>query len=184
MKEISNNFCFNLNKQFNELKYKEALSAKVMYLKSLYEKLNKNTVMIITSDTGKKTLIIKLVSRIETQSKDSKYLPFFVVKKGSNFSSDEFTIYSEKNKPILNPEDIASTISSLLGVKIPKMNQGKFNEEVIQLNNFSELETKINYLELRNQLQKLDVYLLKCIFLKKFNLKSIVFSKLDNDYLY
>jgi len=144
------------------LKYKEALSGKVLYLKSIYEILDENTTMIITSDTGKLIFIINLVSRIDGQNEDSKHLPFYVIKKGSNFSSDEFDLYSEKNKPIFNPEDVASTMASLLGVKIPKMNQGKFNQEIIQLNNLSEMETKINYLELRNQNQKLNVFLLKC----------------------
>ena len=64
---------------------------------------------------------------------------------------------------MFNPEDIASTISSLTGAKITKMNQGKFIEEIIQLNTYTEIENKINYLELRNQQQKLDLYLLKCI---------------------
>jgi len=91
-------------------------------------------------------------------------LPFYVIKKGSNFASEEFSIYPEKNKPVFNPEDIASTLSALLGTKIPKMNQGKFIEEVVQLNNYTEIETKIAYLDLRNQQQKLDVYLLKCKF--------------------
>jgi len=92
-----------------------------------------------------------------------EYLPFYVIKKNSNFATDEFTIYPDKKKPVFNPEDIASTIASLMGISIPKMNQGKFIEEAIQLNNYSEMETKISYLELRNQHQKLDVYLLKCI---------------------
>ena len=42
------------------------------------------------------------------------------------------------------------------------MNQGKFIEEVIQLNNFTEMEAKTVYLDLRNQRQKLGSYLLKC----------------------
>jgi len=73
------------------LKYKEALSGKVLYLKSIYEILDENTTMIITSDSGKLIFIIKLVSRIVDKIK-------------INFIR-----------------------------MIPKMNQGKFNEEIIQL---------------------------------------------------
>ena len=37
----------------NIIKYKEALNAKIHYIRKLYEQLNENTVMIITSDASK-----------------------------------------------------------------------------------------------------------------------------------
>ncbi len=33
--------------------YQDALSAKILYLKDIYNSLNENTVMIVTSDSGK-----------------------------------------------------------------------------------------------------------------------------------
>ncbi len=40
------------NYEMNINNYKEALNAKVHYILKLYEKLNENTVMIITSDAS------------------------------------------------------------------------------------------------------------------------------------
>ena len=57
--------------------------------------------------------------------------------------------------------DLAPTISSLLGIKIPKANQGKFNDEVIKLNNFNDMESKLSYLDLRNQQSRLFSYMVK-----------------------
>jgi hypothetical protein len=70
-------------------------------------------------------------------------------------------LYSDKKKPIFDPEDIVPTISSLMGIKIPKANQGKFNDEVIKLNNFNEMESNLSYLELRNQQQRFFTHLIK-----------------------
>ena len=94
-------------------------------------------------------------------SKNSDLIPFLIINKKSNFSSDEFTLYSEKNKPIFSPEDICSTLAVLLGINIPKMNQGKFIEETVQLNTQSEIEQKLSYLDLRNQQQRLLTHYMK-----------------------
>jgi hypothetical protein len=48
-----------------------------------------------------------------------------------------------------------------MGIKIPKANQGKFNDEVIKLNNFNEMESNLSYLELRNQQQRFFTHLVK-----------------------
>lgn len=89
--------------------------------------------------------------------------------KNTNFSTDEFAIYPDKKKPIFDPQDIAPTISSLLGIKIPKRNQGKFNDEVIKLNSLSDMEDNLTYLDLRNQQSRLFAHMVKSI---KFFIKN------------
>lgn len=85
----------------------------------------------------------------------------FFLNKKSNFSTEEYSIYPDKKKPIFDPQDLCPTISGLLGIKIPKANQGKFNDEALHLNNYTDMESNLSYLDLRNQQQKFFTNLVK-----------------------
>jgi hypothetical protein len=59
------------------------------------------------------------------------------------------------------PQDVAPTICALLGIEVPRQSEGKFIDEVVQLAYTSELERKLMYLDLRQQLQKMSLKLIK-----------------------
>jgi hypothetical protein len=83
------------------------------------------------------------------------YIPLVVAKKDSNFSDNEFSLYLNKSQ-IFEIEDLASTICALLNIEVPRNNQGKFIDEILQLLDYiSEDEKKLVYLDLRQQQQKL-----------------------------
>ena len=46
---------------------------------------------------------------------------------------------------------MAPTLSGLLGVPVPRHNQGKFIDEILQMVFRSDLEIRLSYLDLRNQ---------------------------------
>lgn len=92
-------------------------------------------------------------------------MPLIVGKKNSNFASNEFSLYSSHSKPIFSHVDLAPTISSLLSIEVPRQNQGRIIDEIVQLTDLSEKERKLMYLDLRQQQQRLTTKILKCIFI-------------------
>lgn len=82
------------------------------------------------------------------------------MKKNSNFSNSEFSLYKE-NDQVFNIEDIAPTLSALMDLEIPILNQGKFIDEIVQ--SFSNLDKTSDYLylKLREQQQKLNHEIIK-----------------------
>jgi predicted metal-dependent TIM-barrel fold hydrolase len=88
-------------------------------------------------------------------------VPFIVAKKNSNFSNVEYSLYSSKYKPIFNQVDLAPTLSALLNIEIPRQNQGKIIDEIIEIIKPSEKERKLIYLDFRQQQQRLTSEILK-----------------------
>ena len=91
------------------------------------------------------------------------HLPLIVAKKNSNFSNVEFSLYSHHKTPVFNQVDIAPTLSALLSIEVPRQNQGKIIDEIIQLIDSSEKERKLIYLDYRQQQQRLTSKILNCI---------------------
>lgn len=56
----------------NVINYKEALNAKVHYITKLYEKINSNTVMIVTSDSSNKTFSFYILFEFKYLKKHQK----------------------------------------------------------------------------------------------------------------
>jgi hypothetical protein len=137
----------------DRLEYDTALSAKVQYLRKIYDNIQDDTILLILSDSANSLNNNKLDL--------NNYLPLIAIKKNSNFADNEFSLYSSKRIPIFQPSDIASTISALLGIEIPKQNQGRLVDEIVALIDYSEEERKLIYLDLRQQQQNLQLKLIE-----------------------
>jgi hypothetical protein len=124
-----------------------AITSKLHYIKSLYNEIDENTVMLVLSDSPYNL---------------NSNLPLIALRKKSNFADNEFSLYSKKKLPIFEPADIAPTISALLSVNTPLHNQGRFIDEIIQLADYTEQEKKLIYLDLRQQQQKISLKFLDC----------------------
>lgn len=146
------------------MNHDDILSEKIRYLKSIYSEIDSNTILMILSDSSNINSLnlmeshkhFKLnLAESENIQEPNSYIPVIVAKKDSNFSDNEFSLYLNKN-PIFEPEDIASTLCALLNIEVPRNNQGKFIDEILQLLDYiSEDEKKLVYLDLRQQQQKL-----------------------------
>ena len=158
MNYISKKYSIEENTK-KEILIQSAISSKLHYIKSLYDEIDENTVMLILSDSP-----YKINSKI----------PLIALRKNSNFTDDEFSIYSKSNPPNLQPSDIAPTLSALLSINVPLHNQGRYIDEILELANYREQERKIIYLDLREQQQKISLKFLDCILIFKC---LFVFSK-------
>lgn len=75
--------------------------------------------------------------------------------KAMNFSDDKFSIYS--NNPSFKPEDLASTLSAIMDIEIPRMNEGSFIEELLLIDNKSVEANKLSYFGLKVQSETLQL---------------------------
>jgi hypothetical protein len=76
----------------------------------------------------------------------------------------DFSLYSSKRRRTLSHHDLAPTIAGLLGVAVPRQNQGAFIDEIVELSSYTEDEKKLIYLDYRQQQQQLLVKLAKSIY--------------------
>eukprot|EP00727_Mastigamoeba_balamuthi_P014662 m51a1_g9821 hypothetical protein (2448) ;mRNA; f:1895526-1905660 len=129
--------CCGVDRRWNARDtYNGAVSNKTRLLRNLTALVDEGTVVVIVSDHGQ-------VSRgghggVEESLMD---VPVVVYKRGSNFSGSTFAHPGFRNsmapEPPVDPRiqnvDVATTISALLGVPVPRQSEGVFIDEAMSL---------------------------------------------------
>jgi len=87
--------------------------------------------------------------------------PLIIAKKNSSFADNEYSLYLKNSTKNFESVDIASTISALMSIEVPRHSQGKFIDEAVQLINYTEDEKKLIYLDLRQQQQGISLKFLE-----------------------
>ncbi len=86
--------------------------------------------------------------------------PLIIARKGANLPSDNDP---EKEQRDISYKDICPTIAALMSIGPPKQNEGFPIEEILDLNNMSELEKKLYYLSLRQNIRDIKLKEAGCI---------------------
>lgn len=117
-----------------------------IYLSELNSILDSNSILIVTSDSNKKT--------------SSSFLPLLISKRSFNGTSFNLNEASFENESITN-YDLASSLSYILSLNIPKHNQGIFIKSLITISGLSSNLTDASYFKLLNQREQLLISLKK-----------------------